>query len=121
MNHLSLRLAGPEPRVANNTTGHRPKQFVEVSRERELQAALGSELPGETIAMAYQRREHELCALFASLSVAEARALHRRLMTPHPDDLFATTFQRMIAERRHRLLVFLGDARRREAVRGASW
>jgi hypothetical protein len=55
-------------------------------------------------------------ALFARVSVNDARALHRRLSLSLADDPIATRFSRLVVERRARLMVFLADARRREAV-----
>ena len=53
-------------------------------------------------------------------NVAEAEALHERLSTtPRADDRVAAQFGRLVLERRERLLAFLGDARRREAIENA--
>ncbi len=84
--------------------------------ESEILAVLDSAVDGETIAMTYQRREHELRGVFARLTVAESRGLQRRLSIPAPGDVLAARFNGMIAERCQRLLAFLGDARRREAL-----
>ncbi|HWO22573.1 MAG TPA: hypothetical protein VNO30_27630 [Kofleriaceae bacterium] len=74
-------------------------------------------LPGETVASGYRRKEAALGAALAALTVPEARALHARLLAAHPGDLLADKLTRLTAERRHRLLAFLADARRREALR----
>ena len=74
--------------------------------------------PGETATTGFRRKEHELGAAFAALSVPEARALHRRLSNPSPDDALAQRFARLTLERRGRLLAFLADARRRAAMKG---
>ena len=42
--------------------------------------------------------------------------LHRRLQSPQATDTLATAFQRIVAERRVRLLAFLGDPKRRSAL-----
>ena len=73
-------------------------------------------LANETVSATYQRIEQELGTQFASLTVLQARELHRRLSTPRADDALATAFHRMVAERKGRLLAFLADARRREAL-----
>lgn len=73
---------------------------------------------GETVAVGYARKEAEVGAVFAKLGVAEARALHLRLTMGAANDALATKFARLTVERRNRLLVFLADARRREAMRG---
>jgi hypothetical protein len=75
---------------------------------------------GETIAHSFQTKEHDLGALFAVLTIAEARALYRRLSAPTADDALAVAFDRLTRDRRARLLAFLADARRREASRFAS-
>lgn len=72
--------------------------------------------PGETLNAGYQRLEHELGAQLATLTVLQSRALHRRLANPGPGDALASAFQRLIPPRRGRLLAFLADARRREAL-----
>jgi hypothetical protein len=72
---------------------------------------------GETIELCFHRKEHELGALLAELSVADARAMHRRLSRdPAPGDELAVQFGRLKIERRRRLLEFLADARRRAAT-----
>jgi hypothetical protein len=74
--------------------------------------------PGETIEAGFRRKELELGELFATLAPLEARALHRRLAGPAAaEDPLATRFMRLVTERRARLLAFLGDARRRAALR----
>ena len=72
--------------------------------------------PGETCRDQFARKEVALRAAFASLSVATQRALHRRLSAAAPGDVLAERFSRLAADRRARLLAFLGDARRREAL-----
>lgn len=74
----------------------------------------------ETIEAAYRRKEAELGALFADLTSPEARALQRRLVSPAAGDGIAAGFGRLAPDRRARLLSFLGDARRREALRQAA-
>jgi hypothetical protein len=74
---------------------------------------------GETIAAAFARRERELIATLSALSVFEARALEQRLRRPRATDLVARAFSRWTEERRSRVLAFLADARRREALANA--
>lgn len=76
--------------------------------------------PGETALHGFARKEHELRAIFAALAPCDALALHRRLANPVPGDALAGAFGRLVVERRHRLLAFLADARRRAALRGAT-
>jgi hypothetical protein len=88
-----------------------------VSLEREIINALEEKpLPGERIADAFQRKERVVGSLFASLSVDDARSLHRRLCIPGKDDVIAARLARLTPERRARLIAFLGDARRRAAL-----
>jgi hypothetical protein len=61
-------------------------------------------------------REAELCVLFAELDVTRAFHLRRRLETARADDLLSSSFQRLVVDRRQRLLRFLGDARRRSML-----
>ncbi len=72
-------------------------------------------LPGETARAGFLRKEAELRAAFAPLSVAAQRALHARLGDPRAGDPLAEHFARLTLDRRTRLLTFLADARRREA------
>jgi hypothetical protein len=73
--------------------------------------------PGYTVAKAHAAKEQALAAVMAELSAWEAWHLHKRLMNPRSGDPLAQAFSRIIPERRARLLAFLGDARRREALR----
>jgi hypothetical protein len=80
-----------------------------------LDAPLGL---AETAHDGYRRKEHELGAAFAALPIVEARALHARLAAPRAGDAVAERFQRLVGDRRVRLLAFLADARRRAALAG---
>jgi hypothetical protein len=71
----------------------------------------------ETALACFERKERELTRLFAALSAIESRALHLRLVQPRAGDALATRFAHFTVERRVRLLTFLADARRREALR----
>ena len=61
-------------------------------------------------------KENEIVELFYRLTVLEAWTLHKRLMCKAPGDELVVAFDRLIAERRARLIAFLGDARRRAAL-----
>ena len=74
---------------------------------------------GETALLGHARKEAELRDAFAALSVLGARALHARLSACKADDAVALAFARLTLERRTRLLHFLADARRREALAAA--
>lgn len=71
---------------------------------------------GETAAVGFARKEAELRHAMATLSVLESRALQSRLSYPKAGDQLATAFMRLTGDRRARLLNFLAEARRREAL-----
>ena len=71
---------------------------------------------GETVHALFQRIEAEVGHQLAQLTVIQSRALHQRLVHAAAGDPLATAFHRMVATRKGRLLAFLADARRREAV-----
>ncbi|MBL0214436.1 MAG: hypothetical protein IPQ07_11165 [Myxococcales bacterium] len=71
---------------------------------------------GESAEVLFRRKEHMLGTMFAALPAPAALALHKRLTSPAPGDLLSVRFSRLVAERRGRLLAFLADAPRREAV-----
>jgi hypothetical protein len=70
----------------------------------------------ETAHLGFQRKERELAAVFATLTVIEAHYMRTRLANPKPDDDLATKFARLTHERRARLIAFVADARRRKAI-----
>ena len=74
---------------------------------------------GMTAREGFMRKEAELRAAFAALPVGTQRALHARLSNPRAGDELAAKFHQLTAERRTRLLNFLADARRREALAAA--
>lgn len=115
----------PTPRAANT----RRSAFVEVGNSKgkangateidnAIVAVLDRSNEGETVELEFRRKENDIGQLFA-FDVLHARELHRRLAQPSAQDALATKFARLVPERRHRLLMFLADARRREAQRGA--
>ena len=75
---------------------------------------------GETAREGFRRKEAELRTAFAQLPVVAQRALHARLANPRAGDQLAERFARLTADRRTRLLTFLADARRREALANAN-
>lgn len=100
----------PTASVHTNTT-------IASSHDAALVAILDAPLhEGEPAQLGFFRKEAELRAAFAALPVLAARALHARLANPRTNDVLATKFARLVAERRNRLLAFLADARRREAI-----
>jgi hypothetical protein len=70
---------------------------------------------GETRAAGFQRKEHQLARLFATLSPADNLRLHRRLDAGRGDDPIVVAFSSLVADRRYRLLTHLADLRRRSA------
>jgi hypothetical protein len=94
-----------------------PSATVPNTADGKLIAILDAPLAtGETALAGFARKEHELGGLIATLSVLECRALHKRLSNPQHGDELANKFARLTLERRCRLLAFLADARRREAL-----
>ena len=92
---------------------------LNVDLERAIANVLdGRPALGETIDAAFRRKEYELGTVFARLSVIQAHMLLKRFSNPRAGDELAAKFGTMIAIRRSRLLAFLGDARRREALAG---
>ena len=73
-------------------------------------------LPRETVLARFTRIEAAMIAVFASLTTRDALDLHQRLVSSPPDDAIAERFGRLTVERRTRLVRFLANARRREAV-----
>ena len=90
---------------------------VDAVVERAILAILDSPTAAETIEATFRRKERELGEIFAGLTVLESRALHKRLSDAR--DPLAIRFGRLVCARRERLLAFLADARRREAIAGA--
>ncbi len=90
-----------------------------IAVEREVLYVLDSKpAPHEQLLFAFRRKESELRVLFAGLSLADARELHRRLSLVLPGDPIATGFMKLVVERRTRLVSFVADARRRHAIEG---
>jgi len=113
--------AQPVAPIARLVIGPRPANAeLPPDLQRSMLEVLGSKPgAGETIEIAYRRCESQLGALFAKLSPLQARALKLRLEQPREGDILATRFNRLVVQRRQRLLAFLGDARRRDALNNA--
>jgi hypothetical protein len=89
------------------------------TNDERLMAILDAPLTrGETVMAGYARKERELGAVFAQLSVFESRTMHARLSNPKVGDELANKFVRLTSERRARLLAFVAGARRRAAIAG---
>jgi len=122
MNGKAVRLyagvsASTASSAASDVSVRATPTFVEVALEHAIVAALdGAPNASETMLAGFQRKERALAQLFAQLSVSDARTLHRRLTLPVDCDPIASRFARLNSERRARLIAFLADARRREAI-----
>jgi hypothetical protein len=89
----------------------------QLSLDDQIFSILDQPVPqGVTASYAYREKEQALAAYFTTLSVGDARVLHRRLTIPSPDDALAVRFSRLVADRQARLVAVLADARRREAI-----
>jgi hypothetical protein len=106
----------PSPQVVPDLPPLRPAPSADAVLVGILDAPLAY---GMTAREGFLRKEGELRAAFAALPVAAQRALHARLSNPRAGDELATKFHNLTAERRTRLLNFLADARRREALAAA--
>ena len=84
--------------------------------EQEAIAILERPITNESAAAGHARKEAELKVLLGGLGVAGSRALHARLTRPADGDELARLIGRMVPERRLRLIAFVADARRREAI-----
>jgi hypothetical protein len=110
-------LGAPRPPTAPTIAIRPPSAVVATTADGKLIAVLDSPLgTTENAFIGFARKERELSALFASLSVLECRLLHKRLANPQHGDELANKFARLTLDRRARLLTFLADARRREAI-----
>ncbi|MGE3547710.1 MAG: hypothetical protein AB7L28_27535 [Kofleriaceae bacterium] len=103
--------ARPDPRPEPS---ERPLSSLDVKLIALLDEPIA---PDESLLAGFRRKERALAAAFAGLTLDDARALSSRLSREDPGDLLAVRFARLTAERRARLLSFLADARRRDALR----
>lgn len=88
-----------------------------IAHEAAIIAILVRPTPnGELPSHAFHRKEQELRAQFAQLSIVDSLELDRRLSVNAPTDLIARSFSRLVPDRRARLVAFVRDARRREAL-----
>jgi hypothetical protein len=71
---------------------------------------------GETAAVGFRRKEAAIVGVLATLTALESRALLARIRSARAGDPLVEKLGRLTAERRQRLLAFLADARRREAL-----
>ena len=105
-----LEAAKPRPTVREQSSAKDPAFIAIIEAPLEL---------GETALVGWAKKEAELRAAFAALTVMEARSLQSRLSNPRSGDQLGAAFMRMTYERRARLISFLADARRRDALKGS--
>lgn len=72
---------------------------------------------GECASEGFARKEGELSAILATLLPADSLRLERRLAAPMPGDVLAAQFQRLVVDRRVRLLRLLSTTRHRANAR----
>ena len=106
------------PMITQLVVTPRPvKQSVTATVEASvLRILMSSQRTGETIENAYRRKETELVEVLGKLGLVESRTLQRRLEIAAEDDALAQQFGRLTRDRRQRLISFLANARRREAL-----
>jgi hypothetical protein len=66
---------------------------------------------GESMLFGVTRKEAELLALFATLTVAQSRAYYARLWSPNSTDPLASKLAQLGSDRKQRLIMFLGRHR----------
>lgn len=87
----------------------------------ELMSILEAAAPdGLASSVVFRLKEEALLHVASTLTVTQSRQLYMRLATPAEGDLLAAAFhKRLVADRRNRILLFLSQAPRREALRTA--
>jgi hypothetical protein len=75
--------------------------------------------PGATAQMANAVKEQAIGMLLDQLTVSDSRWLRKRLIRKDPSDALSKEFALLMHERQQRLLQFLADAPRRDAIRRA--
>jgi hypothetical protein len=103
--------AGPRGRavIRRQPTPHaRPPACVDARITSIIEAPLAH---GESLTFGAIRKEAELLALFATLTVAQSRAYHARLWSPNSADPLAAKLAQLGSDRKQRLILFLGRHR----------
>lgn len=95
-----------------------PRPWQQVSEETAIADILHAKVEGAMFAEHYHRVEQSLITIFGRLSVADARELRGRFTLPTADDVLAARFNRLVIDRRQRLITFLDAAPRRAALQG---
>lgn len=106
--------------VAPPTQCGHPTTWRTIAHEDAIVSVLMRPTPdGELPSESFRKKEHELGVLFAQLSAIDSYELDRRLTVKAADDPIASRFSRLVPERQARLVTFVRDARRREALQSA--
>ena len=101
----------PGPRRDGIRRQPRPHTRPPESVDARIVAILDAPARTESATFTMTRTEAELRALFATLTVAQTRALHARLWSPNSPDPLAAKLARLGVERKARLVEFLGRHR----------
>lgn len=72
-----------------------------------------------TVREAYARKEQALCDVIAAAPFIEVWMLHKRVTIGRSDDQLVAALQRLSPERRTKVIAFMADARRRDALRAS--
>lgn len=79
----------------------------------EIIAIITTEVEHGQALAGFHEKEKQLLRIFQSLSPADALTLKQRLKIARADDPLTIAFNRLVVERRDRLLEFLSDPARR--------
>lgn len=110
-----------EPTATTDDAPTRPTFQLSAELEAQLITIIDAPIDGSA-ATGFARKEQQLGAAFAALSLQQSRELLRRLKVNTLDNPVATAdvlrarFATFVVERRNRLLAFLADAPRRAAI-----
>jgi len=75
--------------------------------------------PRLTVREAYARKEAALCDVIAAAPFIDVWTLHKRVTIGRADDRLVLALLRLSPERRTKVVGFMADARRRDALRAA--
>ncbi len=110
-----------EPTATTHDAPTRPTFQLSAELEAQLITIIDAPIDGSA-ATGFARKEQQLGAAFAALSLQQSRELLRRLKANTLDnpvaaaDVLRARFATFVIERRNRLLAFLADAPRRAAI-----
>jgi hypothetical protein len=104
--------------IAQSMSPHRPPQMPPSDLEAQLVTIL--QAPADPALLASQdfaRREVALYDVIETAPLIEVWQLHKRVSKALPDDCLASALARFAPDRRARVIAFMADARRRQALR----